>query len=446
MNRTTDWIRWGQWVQPTLSGSYWDDWSQSSTFPFDLNSVTGALPVLDGHFFLPKEDHDTIYAFLADHEGDFTLLKVMEQWVYDVHDRCLRDTQRHHQDTKAAMLTLKARYNDVGNPWLFFGYYVDQWLMQRLPDLTNNVEAFVASVHPLHDPIVVQQAREAKALRARAGDARTLVDVTPALREEILQHVARFKFCGIHHFVGAPYSVQKFFTHPLPPENNTETSCSEDLSWHHKLACLAAWARTFMAETSGLLAYAFRPELRKAEHILGMDFGDILWLHIDEILRGLDDPHTFVIPDIEERKRGVGIISRGDDVVILTGDALNTALKDVLPKREGSLPLRGMPASPGHATGVVKLVLQPKDVYKVQKGDILVANETSPDFFPAMQKAAAIVTDLGGLTTHAAIVSRELGIPCVVGTLYGTIALEDGDHVFVDADVGIVDLVKSSRL
>ncbi len=105
---------------------------------------------------------------------------------------------------------------------------------------------------------------------------------------------------------------------------------------------------------------------------------------------------------------------------------------------EGEVLVRGIPASPGTATGPVKIVLDLKDLDKVEKGDILVTTMTTPDMVPAMRKAGAIVTDEGGLTCHAAIVSRELGIPAVVGTGNATKVLKEGMVVTVDAHRGIV--------
>ena len=98
--------------------------------------------------------------------------------------------------------------------------------------------------------------------------------------------------------------------------------------------------------------------------------------------------------------------------------------------------LTGSPASPGIGTGPVKVLKSAKEIGKLEKGDILVAPMTSPDFVPAMKKANAIVTDEGGATSHAAIVSRELGIPCVVGTKDATTRLKDGSIVTVDGAKG----------
>jgi pyruvate, water dikinase len=100
--------------------------------------------------------------------------------------------------------------------------------------------------------------------------------------------------------------------------------------------------------------------------------------------------------------------------------------------------LKGLGASPGIGTGRVKLVLDIKDLGRVEKGDVLVTQMTTPDYVPAMLKTVGIVTNEGGMTSHAAIVSRELGVPCIVGTSTGTQVLQEGALVSVDGSRGIV--------
>jgi pyruvate,water dikinase len=100
--------------------------------------------------------------------------------------------------------------------------------------------------------------------------------------------------------------------------------------------------------------------------------------------------------------------------------------------------LSGSPASPGAAVGPVKIVLSSSEIDRVKEGDVLVAEMTTPDFVPAMKRAAAIVTDRGGRTCHAAIVSRELGIPCVVGAAEATSTLRTDQLVTVDGSQGKV--------
>jgi len=110
--------------------------------------------------------------------------------------------------------------------------------------------------------------------------------------------------------------------------------------------------------------------------------------------------------------------------------------------------LKGIPASPGIGSGIVKVLKSPKEIEKVKRGDVLVAPMTSPDYVPAMKKAFAIVTNEGGMTSHAAIVSREMGIPCVVGTKTGTKVLKEGDVITVNGKTGEIyvgSFVKSNE-
>lgn len=106
---------------------------------------------------------------------------------------------------------------------------------------------------------------------------------------------------------------------------------------------------------------------------------------------------------------------------------------------EKKVVVRGLPASPGIAFGKVKIAFSPEEANKVmKKGDILVTVMTNPDWVPYMRLASAIVTDEGGMTCHAAIVSRELGIPCIVGTRTATKTLKHDQEYTVDAKTGVV--------
>jgi pyruvate, water dikinase len=98
--------------------------------------------------------------------------------------------------------------------------------------------------------------------------------------------------------------------------------------------------------------------------------------------------------------------------------------------------LEGLPAAPGVITGIVRIVPEIDDIQRVEKGDILVTKMTSPSWVPVMKKASGIITNEGGVTCHAAIVSRELQIPCVVGTSNATKILKDGQEVTIDGFSG----------
>ena len=104
----------------------------------------------------------------------------------------------------------------------------------------------------------------------------------------------------------------------------------------------------------------------------------------------------------------------------------------------GDVLVKGLGASPGMATGKVKIVLDIDELDKIKDGDIMVTTMTTPDMVPAMRRASGIVTDEGGVTCHASIISRELGIPCVVGTGDATITLKENTGVTLDGKKGLV--------
>ena len=120
-------------------------------------------------------------------------------------------------------------------------------------------------------------------------------------------------------------------------------------------------------------------------------------------------------------------------------EQVDTLVQKMTPKfDENQDVIKGQVGNKGIATGKVKVILANTEFDKMEIGDVLVTTMTTPDFVILMQKASAIVTDIGGLLCHAAIVSREINKPCVIGTKNGTQILKDGDMVEVDANKGTV--------
>ena len=102
--------------------------------------------------------------------------------------------------------------------------------------------------------------------------------------------------------------------------------------------------------------------------------------------------------------------------------------------------IKGQIVCRGKAKGIARIIFELSDLPKVKKGDIIITPMTTPDMMLALNLASAIVTDEGGVTCHAAIISRELKKPCVIGTKIATKYIKDGDMVEVDADNGIVKI------
>jgi phosphohistidine swiveling domain-containing protein len=131
-------------------------------------------------------------------------------------------------------------------------------------------------------------------------------------------------------------------------------------------------------------------------------------------------------------KKAVAIIKKLNDLIGYKEENTTQATESV----------SGVCAYKGKVIGIVRIVLTNKDINKVKRNDIIVASMTTPDFIPAMERASAFVTDEGGILCHAAIVSREMKKPCVIGTKIATQAFKDGDMIEVDADKGIVRIIK----
>lgn len=177
---------------------------------------------------------------------------------------------------------------------------------------------------------------------------------------------------------------------------------------------------------------------------MGISTEDTSYLQDEDILSFLNGQTKISNKDIRQRKQGfVLYIGQDKKLVCLQGDGIKKALElfKLQSEEEQIQDISGRVASKGLARGKVVIVKGIKDTEKVEEGNILVAVTTHPDYVPAMRRSSAIVTDEGGITSHAAIVSREFGIPCIVGTKVATKLLKDGDLVEVDANNGIVKKV-----
>lgn len=143
---------------------------------------------------------------------------------------------------------------------------------------------------------------------------------------------------------------------------------------------------------------------------------------------------------LQDRRENVAFVCTRDGYFAETGANVEKVRQLMLgsQKLDEIQDIRGLSASLGRAIGTARIVKSATEVAKVKDGDILIAVMTRPDYVAGMKKAAAIITDEGGITSHAAIVSRELGIPCIIGTKIATQIFKDGDQLEVNANHGWV--------
>lgn len=210
----------------------------------------------------------------------------------------------------------------------------------------------------------------------------TSEDSLQSARDLALELRARDTF-----FVDAEIYIQKTLAALLPG--------NEDLTWYVTMADLAA----------GIDPATLRARREK-------------YLFVDGIPQGAISLHEYV------------------------QDHTDIVLVDPAKEAQMAGELKGQIAQKGKVSGRVRVLKKREQVASVQEGEILVSTMTTPDFLPAMRRAAAFVTDEGGITCHAAIVSRELKKPCIIGTKVATKVLKDGDEVEVDAEKGVVRILK----
>lgn len=184
--------------------------------------------------------------------------------------------------------------------------------------------------------------------------------------------------------------------------------------------------RTARTDVFFELLFIARPILKEIGKEYGIKFKDLKYFTIDSLIEG--KPKRLNMDFACANFKGKSVYSNKPIINI-----------EII---ENKKIIKGNVAYKGNAKGICKIVKRVEDIEKVKEGDILVAQMTFPSFVVAMKKAGAFVTDEGGITCHAAIIARELKKPCIIGTKIATQVLHDGDLLEVDADKGIVKIIK----
>ena len=228
---------------------------------------------------------------------------------------------------------------------------------------------------------------------------------------------------------------QKLFkTYKLSPLLRTLLKISEDFTWWQDERKKATYYHIDMG--SKILS-----EIGKRSGYSPQDLKYAVSKEIDSIV-------NFKKPGKKElqarKKNSVCLFTKSDLIFVFNSTEVNKIRKTMLAgfNKNSLADIRGLSASTGRAIGRAKIVKSATEINKVNRGDILIAVMTRPDYIAGMKKAAAIVTNEGGITSHAAIVSRELGIPCIIGTKIATEIFKDGDTVEVNANHGWVRKIK----
>ena len=212
------------------------------------------------------------------------------------------------------------------------------------------------------------------------------------------------------------------------------------------------YLRTLTTEASDYLFYAGKQKLwAEVCRRLNAALDSVLMCSTREISSCLTGELSWseLEASIAQRRLGFAIVWNSGLPTTVFGRSAHALYSTLLSGRvsngqspDSSAVITGQPASPGKARGRVRLVVSGEQSYAMELGDILVTSMTNPDLVLAMEKASAIVTDEGGITCHAAITARELGVPCIIGTGNATSVLPEGIQVMVDANIGTIEILR----
>jgi len=292
-----------------------------------------------------------------------------------------------------------------------------------------------------------------------AMDAESL---PPGLRRTLQSLVDEYGWINTDDFEGQPWTLQDYLNRVrflMHQDCRKELSRIEGMRRERRLqhdrifnelqpegafldmirtAAEYSYLRTYRAETWIRALYQASRLLGEVARRMHLEPNDIRFITLEEITSFLESAQVVPKNEIRGRRQGFDYVMVDAEVTYYwyRGTPVDVVSReqepDLMTRIEGTI------ASMGVVKGRVKVVDNVRELTKVEEGDILVASMTTPEFIPAMERAKGFVTDEGGLTCHAAIVSRELGVPCIVGTGTATKVLRDGDFVELNANEGYV--------
>ena len=207
-----------------------------------------------------------------------------------------------------------------------------------------------------------------------------------------------------------------------------------------------SFVRLYRANIFSLAFYVAFPLLKEVARRLYVPFSVIKFYTPPEISTALLQNHELDANRGQKRKQAFVMLIEQDAYSQYENDEALKILQREYPEEKvvATSEIKGFCAYPGIVRGPVVIIFDAREMGKIKTGDILVCNATNPDLIIAMRKAGAIVTEEGGITSHAAIVSREMKKPCVIGTKIATKILRDGDIVEVDAEKGIINIIEKA--
>ena len=278
-------------------------------------------------------------------------------------------------------------------------------------------------------------------------------ELPDSIEKKIDQHMAKYGWLFTHHFLGDPMtrddiiaSIKKMLDDfdPIKMEEKNKAriasldkikAINANIARYIETAQDYAYLRTYRIDIATEGDFYFRAFFNEVAKRMGITYDDFLNLNTDEISKWLEGSSDIQkLQEIIEKRKEYFVTYLVDDNKIYWFQGKENIIEEDVKERPDNLMLTGKVAQRGRVTGTVKVVQFKEQIDKVNDGDILVSSMTTPEMMVALMKCDGIVTDEGGVACHAAQISREFCIPCVIGTLEATALLKDGDTVEIIAE------------
>jgi len=421
------WSYWGDWKDNPLYYSLWVSLKRSNVYKeLDLDKIIKADAMhLEGHFFTLEEDFSNIKPIIIDAiEGE-------GNWFSRLFYICNREVKKLDSINKS---NISLVFNQIleclsCSVLIHISDRIVEPYLREIADREKiSFNDIFSQINPANKtPLLIYQ-QELKKVREK----------------DIDQFVKKYLWVGTHDLEGEGLTKDKVLIQ-LANLDKTKHSIeryrfSEKIDKTIKICSEMAFHRSNLVENSDRTIFSCRKEIINLGKKYNLSFEEVKLMTFYELV---DLEKNGKLMDLSSRKSGCGVNLIDDKYVILIGKELEEKISYYLSDDYSKIKeLSGSIGFKGNVRSIAKIVQTIKDTKKIHEGDIIVATETTPDFIIAMQKASAFVTDIGGITSHAAIISREMKKPCIIGTKVATKVLHDGDLVEVDANKGIVKILK----
>lgn len=456
LHKKDTWVEQGRWIQAVLPYTVFSYWHQSAAIKKIAPELSfHTIFSIDGHAFLHTKDRQAFFTFLKQNYQNGTLDKVAESLDregYAIAEKIKSEFSRGDEYIRTHIRELLDLYKEMVGLWSFSAYTGDFIPAMALDvGYVQNEADLFAKVHPYLRPTWIEDE-----VRDVVHMAELSIKNDPSLAFLIDEYLKNYEWIKISKWIGEP--ITKEHVHKRIVEEVENVKLGNHIKVKHdqpnpdgllKLCAATAFWRAECARMEMETVLKLRPLLLDLAQKNNMSYQTVLQLTSQEFVSVVESETNSIENKnelIKRQKEYFNVLTPdGHDVVIGHDDPRYVELKKmyigVVDMSTQSKELKGVGASPGKATGTVRVVLTAQEFGDFQDGEILVAPETTPSFVPLMRMSAAILTGKGGITSHAAIVSRELKKPCVIAIKDVTKILKTGDRVEIDAGKGTVTIL-----